>query len=390
MTEKITVYDASNAGDLRSAKSAMHDALALVDTTPPETLELVPSQAAPASAFPVQAPASASSRVRGKITITPNPELLGIDPSTYDLINQSLSVKRHLMFYGPPGTGKTSLAEYVAAAINGDAYVMVTGTSDWTSQDIIGGYQPTGQGRIKFVPGLILEHFDKPIVIDELNRVDIDKAIGPLFTVLSGQETTLPYQLEPDSADPARHQRVHILPVGAQTAAIHQFAPTEDWRLIATMNSLDKAYLYQMSYALSRRFAWILIDVPQNLNGFVVEYLVKQQIIAAAPQQGTDSILAAIWAAVNEIRPIGAAPFIDFIRFCKESDPQFNFFSDSPDEVTQRLYLNGFYTFVLPLLDGILLGEAEKISEQIQVVINLPASADLALQMVKRIIYHSI
>jgi len=31
------------------------------------------------------------------------------------------------------------------------------------------------------------------LVIDELNRADIDKAFGQLFTVLSGQSVQLPY-----------------------------------------------------------------------------------------------------------------------------------------------------------------------------------------------------
>lgn len=73
-------------------------------------------------------------------------ELIGIDASVYRQINAALAVgKQHLMFYGPPGTGKTTLAQLVCGVLH-DAYAMITGSSDWTSQDVIGGYQPVGAG----------------------------------------------------------------------------------------------------------------------------------------------------------------------------------------------------------------------------------------------------
>lgn len=75
------------------------------------------------------------------------PELIGIDPSVYRQINAALrGGKQHLMFYGPPGTGKTTLSQLVAGTLH-DAYTMITGSADWTSQDVIGGYQPVGEGK---------------------------------------------------------------------------------------------------------------------------------------------------------------------------------------------------------------------------------------------------
>ena len=80
-------------------------------------------------------------------------ELVGIDASVYRQINAALGVgKQHLMLYGPPGTGKTTLAQLVCGVLH-DAYAMITGSSDWTSQDVIGGYQPVGAGNVRFVPG---------------------------------------------------------------------------------------------------------------------------------------------------------------------------------------------------------------------------------------------
>ena len=115
--------------------------------------------------------------------IPENTDLLGIDPSVYRQINAALkSGKQHIMLYGPPGTGKTTLARWIATTLTGSGkWTLITGSSDWSSQDIIGGYQPLGSGSVGFIPGVLLRNFDQPLIIDELNRCDIDKVIGPLF-----------------------------------------------------------------------------------------------------------------------------------------------------------------------------------------------------------------
>lgn len=201
------------------------------------------------------------------IEIPEHPKLIGIDPSVYRQINAMLRAgKQHIMLYGPPGTGKTELARWIASSLPGGQWTLVTGSSDWSSQDIIGGYQPVGGGDVDFVPGILLRAFDQPLIIDELNRCDIDKVIGPLFTVLSGQQTTLPYRTDLSDKDSPPYA---ILPRPKASAAPHEFAPGPAWRLIATINSIDKASLYQMSYALSRRFGWVYVDVPSDLADLV-------------------------------------------------------------------------------------------------------------------------
>lgn len=136
------------------------------------------------------------------IELPPFDELIGIDESVYRQIEAALnSGKQHLMFYGPPGTGKTTLARRVAGHLAGRNVELITGSSDWSSQDIIGGYQPMESGSVKFFPGFLLKNFDRPVIFDELNRCDIDKVIGPLFTVLSGHATMLPYRVDASDAN---------------------------------------------------------------------------------------------------------------------------------------------------------------------------------------------
>ncbi|EMI55221.1 AAA family ATPase [Rhodopirellula sallentina] len=268
--------------------------------------------------------------------------LLGVDPEVYRQINSALaSGSRNLMFYGPPGTGKTTIAQQVAGAIS-DNYTMITGSADWSSQEIIGGYHPLSSGEITFLPGVMLRNFDKPLIFDELNRCDIDKVIGPLFTVLSGQATTLPYLT--DASDP-ESPRIEITPHGVADPP-RVYAPSADWRLIATINSMDKASLYQMSYALTRRFAWIFVDVPRNSHGFICEFVQRYPSSPQSPLDGF-SPLGKIWESINEVRPIGAAPIIDIIRTVLTGNPAFNLFVKPSPENTVAIdsYLDGFLFF---------------------------------------------
>jgi 5-methylcytosine-specific restriction protein B len=292
------------------------------------------------------------------LEIPEHPDLLGIDKSVYRQINAMLrSGKQHIMLYGPPGTGKTSLARWIAGSLPGGQWTLVTGSSDWSSQDIIGGYQPIGNGDVDFVPGILLREFDKPLIIDELNRCDIDKVIGPLFTVLSGQQTTLPYRT--DITD--KHSPPYaILPRPKPNAAEHEFAPGTAWRLIATINSIDKASLYQMSYALARRFGWVYVDAPQNLAVFIAEYL--QSIGEPVGAVGDAVPLAELWRAINNARVIGPAPIIDAINAIRELAPGSSFFG-AADAPMQLAAVDAIDMVLLPMLDGVVFQDATNIAD---------------------------
>ncbi|MHA6770343.1 AAA family ATPase [Sphingobium ummariense] len=296
------------------------------------------------------------------IDIPVNPDLLGIDASVYRQINAMLrSGKQHIMLYGPPGTGKTSLARWIASSLPGGQWTLVTGSSDWSSQDIIGGYQPIGGGDVDFVPGILLRSFDQPLIIDEMNRCDIDKVIGPLFTVLSGQQTTMPYRTDLSDKD---SQPYVILPRPKAGAAAHEFAPGPAWRLIATINSIDKASLYQMSYALSRRFGWVYVDAPTDLAGFIATYLATLDAAQVTPTAGAVCPLADVWHAINAARVIGPAPIIDAIKAIREIAPGATFFGPA-DPAMRSAAIDAIDMVLLPMLDGIVLQDARNIADAV-------------------------
>ena len=348
----IPVYDLSNDGQVEALKA---DITAAWEAAGP-----LPVKAA--AAEEEEAAEAVEEIDFAHLEIPVNPELLGVDPAVYRQINAMLrSGKQHIMLYGPPGTGKTSLARWIASSLPGGQWTLVTGSSDWSSQDIIGGYQPIGGGDVDFVPGILLRAFDQPLIIDEMNRCDIDKVIGPLFTVLSGQQTTLPYRTDLTDKD---SQPYVILPRPKAGAAPHEFAPGPAWRLIATINSIDKASLYQMSYALSRRFGWVYVDAPTDLAGFIAEYLAETEPGAPAPAAGASCPLADVWRAINAARVIGPAPIIDAIKAIRELAPGAAFFG-AADPAMRSAALDAIDMVLLPMLDGIVLQDARNIADAV-------------------------
>ncbi len=289
----------------------------------------------------------------GSFALAEDTNLSGVDSMVYKQIEAAVnSGKRHIILYGPPGTGKTTLAEYLARELSeweeGDgSTLMLTASSSWSAQDLVGGYQPMGGGKIGFIPGALLRDFDKPAIIDELNRCPIDKVLGPLFSVLSGQSSVLPCRV--DVANPASPFYV-VYPEPRQGMAAHEFAPGSAWRLICTLNTYDKTQLGQISYALSRRFAWIKVGAPADTVSFVTDIAVKKGF--AAPSPADPHPVAKMWSEVNSVREIGGAPVIDFLVSLRSIEPAANPF-ETPAGSAVEAYLAAFRMCILPLMDGL-------------------------------------
>jgi hypothetical protein len=243
---------------------------------------------------------------------------LQFPPSIARQAHAAILAGKHLLIMGAPGTGKTSFAEALAEAARSVAatsgYLQTTGSSDWTPSDTVGTYRMNLDQELEFVPGQILQAIDDDawVILDELNRADVDRAIGPLFTVLSGQSTVLRFEVRTEEGE---WQKVAIVPEGvAAPPGTRPYVVGSSWRLVATMNTRDRDVLFEISQALLRRLAVLELPVPPR-----ADHIDLLAVFATGDDELDERV-----ARLVDIPgvPLGPAITIDCARYVQERHTQ--------------------------------------------------------------------
>lgn len=189
------------------------------------------------------------------------------------------------LLVGPPGTGKTELLYQTIEMLNKQAARFgfsrsdlsaeaVTPEEDWGYGHLVLGETLQG-GSVVSKEGVLLRAIrdDVWLLLDEMNRADMDRIFGGLLTWLSGNRVKIGTWSSADQGVPPYPVYLSWSDSNDRSSVVdtpghsREYIAGSDWRLLGTYNAVDAQRVYRMGQALSRRFKHIPV-APASVADF--------------------------------------------------------------------------------------------------------------------------
>lgn len=231
------------------------------------------------------------------------------DDTTEKLDNEQLSdktlleYKKAMILYGPPGTSKSYQARKMAEGMIAEALrensnifeaILNLQTTigshihilqmhpNYTYDDFIIGKSIDEKGKIVVKPGKMLQiikgikgndsipHF---VILDEINRVDISRVFGELFTAMEASYRDKGVELSVNISDIPEVEKEGL---DIKDGKLYLKVP-QNLYFIGTMNMIDFS-LEQVDFALRRRFLWRLSTYDADRLDEIISEKVEKEI----------------------------------------------------------------------------------------------------------------